>query len=317
VRIYGWVREEHLDIAPVGESGRRFLHLAQQELLKIKSYRAPRDKVICVLNCCKVIFGLLRNTKSSDTSADSFIPLLIYVVLQANPEHLVSNVQYILRFRNQDKLVGEAGYYISSLMGAIQFIEGLDRTALTVSDEEFEKNVEAAVSAIAERENNDQQKPEKAEPEPTSEKSSGSKDATPRPSGEQLQRHELDASEVSTPSKAAEDKPAVPSLLRTIQRPLSNIGRIFSDDLGVPQREGSGVSQQTTTAVGEIPRRLSPAVFQTPRNSGESARGDGEARRAGNSPSRMSAEEAALRQASAEAAQAQRIQRAEHQDVVE
>ena len=32
VRIYGWVREEHLDIAPVGESGRRFLILAQQGL---------------------------------------------------------------------------------------------------------------------------------------------------------------------------------------------------------------------------------------------------------------------------------------------
>jgi hypothetical protein len=28
--IYGWVREEHLDIPPVGESGRRFLKLAQQ-----------------------------------------------------------------------------------------------------------------------------------------------------------------------------------------------------------------------------------------------------------------------------------------------
>ena len=60
--------------------------------------------------------GLLRNSKSSDTSADSFVPLLIYVVLQANPDHLVSNVQYILRFRNQDKLCGEAGYYLSSLV---------------------------------------------------------------------------------------------------------------------------------------------------------------------------------------------------------
>ena len=75
VRIYGWVQEKHLDIPPIGDSGRRFLILAQQgeaslsilqlwirpdvttELLKIKTYRAPRDKVICVLNCCKVIFG--------------------------------------------------------------------------------------------------------------------------------------------------------------------------------------------------------------------------------------------------------------------
>ena len=150
VRIYGWVQEEHLDIPPVDSGGKRFLSLAQQgkllfyevqvvlqidgslELLKIKSYRAPRDKVICILNCCKVIFGtlyqvdthvvgtdmsgFLRNAKTADTSADSFVPLLIYVVLQANPEHLVSNVQYIMRFRNQDKLGGEAGYYLSSLV---------------------------------------------------------------------------------------------------------------------------------------------------------------------------------------------------------
>ena len=30
VRIYGWVREQHLDIIPIGEGGRRFLVLAQQ-----------------------------------------------------------------------------------------------------------------------------------------------------------------------------------------------------------------------------------------------------------------------------------------------
>ncbi|KAI9790235.1 MAG: hypothetical protein M1816_005260 [Peltula sp. TS41687] len=150
VRIYQWVREEHLDLRPVSESGRKFLNLAQQELLKINSYRAPRDKIICALNSCKVIFGFLRNAKS-DQSADSFIPLLIYVVLHANPEHLVSNVQYILRFRNQEKLGGEAGYYLSSIMGVIQFIETMDRTTLTISNAEYETNVEAAVSAIAEK----------------------------------------------------------------------------------------------------------------------------------------------------------------------
>lgn len=68
VRIYGWVREEHLDIKPVGESGRKFLTLAKAELEKIKTYRAPRDKVICVLNCCKVIFGkyILSTVVSTD-----------------------------------------------------------------------------------------------------------------------------------------------------------------------------------------------------------------------------------------------------------
>jgi hypothetical protein len=27
------------------------------ELVKINHYKAPRDKLICILNCCKVIFG--------------------------------------------------------------------------------------------------------------------------------------------------------------------------------------------------------------------------------------------------------------------
>jgi Rab5 GDP/GTP exchange factor len=35
VRIYKWVREEHLDIKPVGEKGRKFLLLAQQGMLKL------------------------------------------------------------------------------------------------------------------------------------------------------------------------------------------------------------------------------------------------------------------------------------------
>ena len=120
-----------LESIPFSSSNNTDVANKKAELLKIKSYRAPRDKVICVLNCSKVIFGehtlqrirreltslgLLRHSKKSDTSADSFVPLLIYVVLQANPEHLVSNVQYILRFRNNEKLGGEAGYYLSSLV---------------------------------------------------------------------------------------------------------------------------------------------------------------------------------------------------------
>lgn len=34
-----------------------FLDFAQRELRKMNQYKAPRDKLICVLNCCKVIFG--------------------------------------------------------------------------------------------------------------------------------------------------------------------------------------------------------------------------------------------------------------------
>ncbi|KAE8398633.1 guanine nucleotide exchange factor Vps9 [Aspergillus pseudonomiae] len=301
IRIYSWVREAHLDIPPVGSHGRRFLTLAQQELSKINSYRAPRDKVICILNCCKVIFGLLKNSKSSDTSADSFVPLLIYVVLHANPEHLVSNIQYILRFRNQDKLGGEAGYYLSSLSGAIQFIETLDRTSLTVSDEDFERNVEAAVSAIA------QQNRESESLEP---KSTQRSQSTPRSSVD-VPRGRREATQSND-----EDNAPVAGLLRTIQKPLSTIGRIFSDE--PDSQEERRTPPATSSPVSPSPR-LNPNVYQPPRNSGEERR-SGERSRNVSQPRRArthDAQDAAVRQASAEDAEARRIQRVEHNNMVE
>lgn len=60
--------------------------LAQKELQKINMYKAPRDKLVCILNCCKVINNLLLNASvaSNDNppGADEFLPVLIYVTLK-------------------------------------------------------------------------------------------------------------------------------------------------------------------------------------------------------------------------------------------
>jgi len=39
--------------------------------------------------------GLLRHLKKEE-GADSFVPILIFVVLKANPDHLMSNVEYVV-----------------------------------------------------------------------------------------------------------------------------------------------------------------------------------------------------------------------------
>ncbi|KAJ6257246.1 Vacuolar protein-sorting-associated protein [Drechslerella dactyloides] len=333
VGIYGWVREEHLDIKPVGEQGRKFLTLASKEILKINNYRAPRDKVICVLNCCKVIFGLLRNSNTSQ-SADNFVPLLIYVVLRSNPDHLVSNIQYILRFRNPDKLNGEAGYYLSSLSGAIQFIEGLDRNSLTIGDEEFETNVEEAVKKIAEKK--DPVSPvlgatprgsvsEAVDPSrrPSASAASGEINAD--------RRRSLDSRAVdhAGPGVVEEEKAAVAGLLQTLQRPLSTIGRIFGDD-------SSSQTQRSTTPQPQLkPANADgPVTTPLPGNTPRTSPGPHESEPAAQQPQApangfpgarylqptaatpFDAAESAARQASAETAEAMRIQRAEHENVV-
>ncbi|KAL2107663.1 hypothetical protein VUR80DRAFT_4907 [Thermomyces stellatus] len=179
-------------------------------------------------------------------------------------------------------------------MGVIHFIENMDRTSLTITDEEFEKNVEAAVSAIAEK-----HRPQSPiEPQP-SEKPSN----TLQPPGDSSARRSFEASpgEPSTPGRstsddAEDDGAPITGLLRTIQKPLTTIGRIFSDE----PPSGPANTPRTPVRAGEAARQ------QQQEGAGEQG-----------APRGIPAEEAAARQASAEAAEAQRLHRAEHANVVE
>lgn len=199
-------------------------------------------------------------------------------------------------------------------MGAIQFIENLDRTALTVSDEDFERNVEAAVSTIAERHKEEQ--PQASNFAQLSEKSGPSRPEVVARNSMEAERHlYMNPKDGELGGEAADENAAVTGLLRTIKRPLSSIGRIFSEELTSPQYSGNLRIQEISTHPPETPRRLSPAVFQPPRINNEGDRSYDEPYRA--QTPRLSAEDAAARQASAEAAEAHRIQNAEHQDVVE
>ena len=212
-------------------------------------------------------------------------------------------------------------------MGAIQFIENLDRTSLTITDEEFENNVEAAVSAIAER----HQAPSSPVRSPWQPNHVQISDKSSISQPEVVPRNSIEA-EYSTPRRShstrgnptkdpgrdgADENTAMTGLLRTIQRPLSSLGRIFADESG----EIGIAESQGTNAPAQAPQRLSPAMFQPPRRSDEAERPKSHLLPA-DRPSdiqnrRIKAEDAAARQASAEAAQARRIQIAEHQNVVE
>lgn len=198
-------------------------------------------------------------------------------------------------------------------MGAVQFIENMDRTSLTITDEDFEKNVEAAVSAIAEK--------HRAEEQTTAaQQSSIQEKPSLHSSGPSSARPSLDVDGGSrTPRRSvsndgndpSNDDGAFPGLLRTIQKPLSTIGRIFSD-------EPSGAAGPSTGTPSRNPQP--PELIPIPTSGRPSPRPSMEG---GQPPppmhmrQQLSAQEAAARQASAESAEAQRIQRAEHNNVVE
>lgn len=139
MRLWGWVEGRHLDIKNEYLKS-NFIQLATAELGRLNQFKSPRDKMICILNCSKVIYALIRQAKL-EQNADSFLPLLIYVVIKAHPIHLVSTINYIQRFRMKEFQRGETAYYLSTLASSVTFIETLDHSSLTITSEEFEQRM--------------------------------------------------------------------------------------------------------------------------------------------------------------------------------
>lgn len=195
-------------------------------------------------------------------------------------------------------------------MGAIQFIENLDRTTLTISASEFESNVELAVSAIAER--------HRAESF-LHERLSGT--MMPTSTEVEMAAHNLAQSDESA-EKVLDGGIAMTGLLRTMQKPLSSMGRIFSDGKSTSYDSLKGNRPEEYPRLDSPPSTgLSPVVFQPPRNSHDERRTpDGIQHAADNiiTQGSISSENGTRAgQSSLEMAQVQRLQRDEHNDVVE
>eukprot|EP00891_Asterochloris_glomerata_P004098 jgi/Astpho2/4098/gw1.00063.257.1_t len=137
--VLSFVRPEHLDIPAVYQDEKAWL-MAMKELHKINNYKAPRDKLVCILNCCRVVTNLLQAASqrgSGAVGADDFLPVLIYVVIHANPPQLASNLEYITRFRMQSRMVSEAAYFFTQLYSAASFVETINSASLSMDPDEF------------------------------------------------------------------------------------------------------------------------------------------------------------------------------------
>eukprot|EP01105_Mastigella_eilhardi_P012692 TRINITY_DN289_c0_g1_i4.p1 TRINITY_DN289_c0_g1~~TRINITY_DN289_c0_g1_i4.p1 ORF type:complete len:703 (-),score=165.37 TRINITY_DN289_c0_g1_i4:39-2147(-) len=61
----------------------------------------------------------------SQAGADDFLPLFIFVLLQSNLPHLISNISYIGRYADPEDKFGEPFYYYTHLVSACSFIESM------------------------------------------------------------------------------------------------------------------------------------------------------------------------------------------------
>ncbi|XP_029685527.1 GTPase-activating protein and VPS9 domain-containing protein 1-like isoform X4 [Takifugu rubripes] len=99
---------------------------AQSEIKTINAYKTPRDKVQCILRMCSTIMNLLSlANEDSVPGADDFVPVLVFVLIRANPPCLLSTVQYINNFY-ASRLSGEESYWWMQFTAALEFIKTID-----------------------------------------------------------------------------------------------------------------------------------------------------------------------------------------------
>ncbi|KFU90501.1 GTPase-activating protein and VPS9 domain-containing protein 1 [Chaetura pelagica] len=99
---------------------------AQSEIRTISAYKTPRDKVQCILRMCSTIMNLLSlANEDSVPGADDFVPVLVFVLIKANPPCLLSTVQYISSFY-ANCLSGEESYWWMQFTAAVEFIKTID-----------------------------------------------------------------------------------------------------------------------------------------------------------------------------------------------
>ncbi|CAF0809811.1 unnamed protein product [Brachionus calyciflorus] len=93
---------------------------AQMELKRLNIYRTPQDKLACIRKCMLTIQNLLAIAKSP-VCADDLHPVLIYVIIKANPPTIISNVQYIEGFYGKQLELED--YYWAQFIFAFSYIK--------------------------------------------------------------------------------------------------------------------------------------------------------------------------------------------------
>lgn len=109
---------------------------AREALQRMDNERYPLGKLQHLTTAHKSIVDTLSQLFPSSSSADEILPTLIYTLITSPPEciNVVSNLNFIQRFRASSKVDGEAAYCMVNLEAAISFLETIDLPSLRAEE---------------------------------------------------------------------------------------------------------------------------------------------------------------------------------------
>lgn len=122
-------------LAKQQEEIRGYLDQARKDLILMHEKRYPLGKLNHLKAAHKSIVDTLSHFHPS-SSADEIMPMLIYTLITMPPEKLsvISDLNFIQRFRWEEKLEGEAAYCLTNLEAAITFLQTVDLASLRADE---------------------------------------------------------------------------------------------------------------------------------------------------------------------------------------
>ncbi|KAJ6255386.1 rab gdp/gtp exchange factor [Anaeramoeba flamelloides] len=122
---------EHLDIED-DKFNEKILKESQEILKRINEVSTPNQKLKIIRDTCVYLSKIFTDKL---TSADDFLPILIYTVLHSNPPKLHSNLQFLEKFTDPDWIsTNSYGYYYTQLFSSVYFLQNLTESDLTDVD---------------------------------------------------------------------------------------------------------------------------------------------------------------------------------------
>ncbi|KAF2133610.1 hypothetical protein P153DRAFT_308652 [Dothidotthia symphoricarpi CBS 119687] len=115
---------------------REWLSTARQDILKMNDEKHPLGKVQHLTAAHKSIVEALSKIFPATSSADEILPTLIYALITMPPIYLnvISDLQFIQRFRGSSRMDGETAYCLVNLEAAISFLETVDLSSLRAEE---------------------------------------------------------------------------------------------------------------------------------------------------------------------------------------
>ena len=135
-----WIQPEHLEIKKLYVNQLKF---AENCMKKIDEAHSVSDKLECIHNAYVTMNNTVKfsSGKNEDAGQDELTPLFQYILIKSQPEHLVSNINYIKSLLSEEDLISPKGFFVSQMESASQFIQEMTHDQLRMTKAEFDRKI--------------------------------------------------------------------------------------------------------------------------------------------------------------------------------